>query len=542
MGQTDIITYLLESGADVNVTEDASPESRPRSGIFVLQLTDEGFRKAKSNSQIALLYKQWRAYKAGETSNFEADIASQEAHLEVSEMSKLGEGWVVYVTDDADLPSASGGFDVDFITGEEAVAAGYPGATADGRIHPRVFISRLDLTAIQDAINSHTLKDDNGNPISIPEPVDIGNGNGSGSGSGTGGTIEPPPGSGTGGTPNPDNLDRIVRLPEDCTYFIINSGPCAGSFSYDHANIRGAIEDAAATTGHFDPSNEVLVSVQIKYVGAAYGGVEVTVDTGEEPYTGSGGSITGPLTITDAAGDTIDLSYVTEKFGIPGVLEVFGYHYRGRNNLKMLPAGLSIELTGEVPTYPTLGAAACYTPPRETDPAYLKMCLVAFVKRPGVPECWKPSPHTNPIDTEEDVEITDCLKGNDPAGSLLDYPYGVGPIWRGTVPPLFQVYHPTKETTGVDFTIHVGVDPFDPDTGTDVYFRAQNIDIFTAAPHYVDVAVHITGDHTATNWENIPASGHIDFPVNLPARSVCQLFSITAVDVNDVSITLVEAP
>lgn len=520
---TDIVQYLVKSGSDKNISEEVSPVARPRDGVFTLSLTNDAANALLQQVEMAVLYLQWRAHKDDPDNQYVAPIHHQEAFFEVVHMSTIAPGWVVYHTNKDDLPSLNDGFDVTLITGADAVDAGYPGATDDGHYHLLIHIASLDLGEIQGNIDDGTLKDINGRAIGTTDESDVVD---IGTGSGSSGTDTPdgrgyPTGSGDGNTENPDGGDKIVKVHNPCADPIINFPFCSDSFSFDHANLRDAITNAAIDTGKLDPTAEQLVSAQLSYGGAAYGGVTVNVsaeDT-EHDYSGSGGSMSGVLETTDAQGDTVVWSHSVEKFGVSDVLEVFGYHYRGRVNLKMLPAEEPITLTGEMSQLPTL--SSCHTPPDENDPAWLEVCLESFVKHRAIPPCWKLSPHSNPIDSEADCE-EDCLPDSDPGGSFHDFEV-YGPTWRASTDTLFQVYTPDFTAEGVDFSVAIGGESFDPEDGVDVAFRVQSTHPSWAGYHE-DFTAHLDGDYTSTNWSNMPVTGSHAFSRTIPANSALQFY------------------
>lgn len=187
-------------------------------------------------------------------------------------------------------------------------------------------------------------------------------------------------GSGPGGGPGP--ADTIVYV-QGCPDPIINFPFCSESFAFANADLRGAISGAASGTGSFNSATEELVSVVLEWSGAAYGGVvSVTVNPGPGGYTGSGSNLNEVLTVTDAKASKFQVPYTVEDFGIPAVLVVRGYHYGGDTGIAMLPNANPISLNGKMSTYPILGTANCHNPPDGTDPAWLKVCLRQFVKRP----------------------------------------------------------------------------------------------------------------------------------------------------------------
>lgn len=188
-------------------------------------------------------------------------------------------------------------------------------------------------------------------------------------------------GSGTGGEPNPDGQDKLVYI-AGCPDPIINFPFCSDSFTFANAAIRGAITDAAESTGRFDPDNEILVSAVLDNKGAAYAGIaELTVE-GEYDYLGPHSNLARLLSYTDAESNHLIVPHDVESFGVEGVLVVSGYHYDGTVGLRMLPTEAPITIDGQMSGYPVIGGANCHTPPDETDPAWLKVCLRQFVKRP----------------------------------------------------------------------------------------------------------------------------------------------------------------
>lgn len=403
------------------------------------------------------------------------------------------------------------------------------------------FIRRARLNGIiQDGIDGSEILDAFGNTIGSPDWIldVVAGGGGTGSGTDSENGRGKPTGSGENGAPNPDGHDKEVRIADACSNPIINFPYCSSSFSFDHADLRAALTQAAVDSGKFNPNREEIVSFQVSYKGAGYGGVSVNIsaDTEEHAFTGEGGSIAGVLTSVDALGDEVVWSHAVEKLGVSDVLEVFGYHYHGAVNLHALPTNEPITLTGEMSQLPVL--ASCRTPPDANDPAWLLVCEIGFIKHSAVPACWKESPYSNPVDSQADCDEV-CWPSSDPGGVFR--PDAYGKFWRPSHETLIEVYHADKETTGVDFSFSLGSTyAFNATDGRDWIFRAQNPDFFPS-PGYIDVSVHVDGDYSASNYSQIPVSGHIDFPVNLPALEVCELFIRDTSDVSAITgITLIE--
>jgi len=198
-------------------------------------------------------------------------------------------------------------------------------------------------------------------------------------GGGTGGSG----GSGPDGTPNPDGQDTTVYLP-NCNDPIINFPYCSDSFTFENADLRAAITAVAQGSGHFDPDTDDLISAVLDFHGAAYAGV-VTVTVEAAPVSVSGENYALVLNLTDALDKKQNVPHTIEDFGVPDVLMVRGYHYAGSLGVAMQPVGNPISLNGIMSQYPILGGANCHTPPDETDPAWLKVCLLSFVKHHHAP-------------------------------------------------------------------------------------------------------------------------------------------------------------
>ena len=416
-----------------------------------------------------------------------------------------------------------------------------------------VHIPPLELwSVIQDGINQGSITDTHGKPITIPDffgsITDGLSGGGSGSTDSDGNPI-PPPGPGSGDGHTPADGDVSVALPT-CVE-IDHHGPGAGGFSYAPAPIRTAITNAAASTGKFDPEAEELVSVKLFAFGRCYTGIFGSANLG--PVTGPLGHPALPLKVKDAehnfeifpysdigATATIEASPPSGVELPPGsaTLTAGARVIEGTVGVPMLPTSEEIYLYGELPQLPGWLAWALNTvlSAGPTAIVYLTVQLCSFVKRLHLPDCWKPSPHSNGIDSLADCQA-DCLPDNDPGGNYIT---AYGGTWRPSASTLFQVYH-DKATNSVDFSFHLGSGSiFDPTTGRDYHFRAQRVDTFPS-PGHIDVTVHVTGDYSGSNYSQIPVSGHIDFPVNLPRYKALQFFILDAEDVNTCdSITLNE--
>lgn len=549
----DIVEFLLKSGADVNITEDVDPLARPRDGLFFLSLTNAARVRLLDNSVVALLYKQWKTHKETGSTDFLTDLPTQEAHYEVAHMAEVGNGWALWYAYDSELPDGVVANTIIWLTGAEVVSLGLL-TDDDGKIHPVAYLV-LPLEDLQRLIDDGSLTDTGGRPITI---IDNGSGSSgytdgqSGGGGGTtdsdGNTISPPgPGSGTNGAPADGDIS--VRL-NNCLE-IFHIGPGAGGTSYANATFRGAIEATAVATGKFNPDAERLVSVNLLAFGRCYTGIFGSANLG--PVTGPLGHPAQPLRVKDAAHNwhiwpftDVGISANIEASPPDGVdlpagsatLSAGARIIEGTVTVPMLPESEDIKLDGELPQLPgwlswTLNTLFAAGP---TAVVYLRIALCSFVKELHIPDCWKLSPHSNPVETEDDVTTTDCLKGNDPSGSRLYYPAIASYIWRGAI--LSQVYS-EHDTVSVTFSLLVGSDYFDPTTGRNFTVRIQ--DPLFPSPHYEDHAFHVTGDYSGTNYENIPLAGTIDFPITLPAYHVLQFYVIDTSDLCSIeTITLNE--
>lgn len=185
-------------------------------------------------------------------------------------------------------------------------------------------------------------------------------------------------GSGPGGAPNPDGGDKVVYL-GNCNDPIINFPYCSDSFTFDNADLRAAIVDVATSSGHYNPATDELISCVLDFHGAAYAGVvTLNVDVGEDQLGGS--NYATVLTLTDALDAVQNVPHTIEDFGDEEVLTVRGYHYSGSLGVALKPADKPISLDGIMSTYPLGGTNFCHNPPDATDPAWLKVCLLQFVK------------------------------------------------------------------------------------------------------------------------------------------------------------------
>lgn len=197
-----------------------------------------------------------------------------------------------------------------------------------------------------------------------------------------------PPGSGAGGEPT--GGDKYVSIPGDedtCTYVVVVDGPCTKKV-YFEADLRSNIEDAAEATGKFNPATEKLVSVILFVEGYSYGGVETSISVPLE-IDASGEATVRGWTIVDAEGVEHEVGYTEDKFGLEGEsngvsVGIFAsmLHYRDTVTLAMLPENEPIPFTG-VLARPRDILYPCDNPPafNARNPAWVRMCLVGFIKR-----------------------------------------------------------------------------------------------------------------------------------------------------------------
>jgi hypothetical protein len=231
---------------------------------------------------------------------------------------------------------------------------------------------------------------------------------------GADGATQPPTDGGGSGTNNSSATGDIkVYTPNGCEDPIINEPYCSDSFSFDEADLYPAILDFATATGHFDAGTDTLISADLKFTGACYAGVIVTIDvpiTEDEGYSGSGGSLGGILTVKNQ-GQKYQVPHTTETFGDPAVLEVRGYHYDGIVGVNFTEDPHAL-LTGTMSTYPLFGTGNCHTPAGPDDPAWLQVCVLGFVKRHVLGECATFLPYSFDADDYAFSQVSpDCWQG-----------------------------------------------------------------------------------------------------------------------------------